>query len=93
MIFTQHLYISLATGSSKAEEKYDTHEAAKWGIWSWLTIGGYHLHVTKPNQLEREREREREHNAIGDEVQPGDQEGFDSVILANALDVGHFGYR
>ena len=60
MIFTQHLYISLATGSSKAEEKYDTHEAAKWGIWSWLTIGGYHLHVTKPNQLERERERERE---------------------------------
>ncbi|KAG2690695.1 hypothetical protein I3843_09G197500 [Carya illinoinensis] len=33
------LVISLGTGSSKAAKKYNAHEAAKWGILSWLTNG------------------------------------------------------
>jgi hypothetical protein len=34
------LVISLGTGSSKIEEKYDAPNAAKWGILGWLTKGG-----------------------------------------------------
>ncbi|KAM3702931.1 hypothetical protein ACJW30_04G060800 [Castanea mollissima] len=40
MDYGRFLVISLGTGSSKAEKKYDAHEAAKWGILSWLTAGG-----------------------------------------------------
>ena len=40
MDYGRFLVISLGTGSSKAEKKYDAHEAAKWGILSWLTSGG-----------------------------------------------------
>ncbi|KAF3446684.1 hypothetical protein FNV43_RR11864 [Rhamnella rubrinervis] len=31
------LVISLGTGSPKVEEKFDAHEAAKWGVLGWLT--------------------------------------------------------
>ncbi|KAB1224264.1 Patatin-like protein 2 [Morella rubra] len=40
MDFGRFLVISLGTGSSKAEKKYNAHDAAKWGILSWLTHGG-----------------------------------------------------
>ena len=40
MDYGRFLVISLGTGSSKVEEKYDAHDAAKWGILSWLTSGG-----------------------------------------------------
>uniref|UniRef100_A0A2N9I4L6 Patatin n=1 Tax=Fagus sylvatica TaxID=28930 RepID=A0A2N9I4L6_FAGSY len=40
MDYGRFLVISLGTGSSKVEEKYDAHDAAKWGILSWLTKGG-----------------------------------------------------
>ncbi|KAB1224222.1 Patatin-like protein 2 [Morella rubra] len=40
MDFERFLVISLGTGSSKAEKKYNAHDAAKWGILSWLTHGG-----------------------------------------------------
>lgn len=38
--FGRFLVISLGTGSSKAEKKYDARLAAKWGVLSWLTEGG-----------------------------------------------------
>ncbi|XP_062176043.1 patatin-like protein 2 [Alnus glutinosa] len=38
--FGRFLVISLGTGSSKAEKKYDARVAAKWGVLSWLTKGG-----------------------------------------------------
>jgi len=38
--FGRFLVISLGTGSSKAEKKYDARVAAKWGVLSWLTEGG-----------------------------------------------------
>ncbi|KAF3446686.1 hypothetical protein FNV43_RR11866 [Rhamnella rubrinervis] len=34
--YGRFLVISLGTGSSKSEEKYDADEAAKWGILGWL---------------------------------------------------------
>ncbi|PRQ27624.1 putative galactolipase [Rosa chinensis] len=34
------MVISLGTGSSKAELKYNAHVASKWGVWNWLTSGG-----------------------------------------------------
>lgn len=38
--FGRFLVISLGTGSSNAEKKYNAHEAAKWGILDWLSKGG-----------------------------------------------------
>jgi len=38
--FGRFLVISLGTGSSKAEKKYDARVAAKWGVLGWLTEGG-----------------------------------------------------
>lgn len=40
MDYGKFLVISLGTGSSKVEKKLNAHEAAKWGILSWLTNGG-----------------------------------------------------
>uniref|UniRef100_A0A5B6YSY2 Patatin n=1 Tax=Davidia involucrata TaxID=16924 RepID=A0A5B6YSY2_DAVIN len=40
MDYGRLLVISLGTGSSKIEEKYDADEAAKWGMLGWLTSGG-----------------------------------------------------
>uniref|UniRef100_A0A5B6YTQ7 Patatin n=2 Tax=Davidia involucrata TaxID=16924 RepID=A0A5B6YTQ7_DAVIN len=40
MDYGRLLVISLGTGSSKIEEKYDADEAAKWGVLGWLTNGG-----------------------------------------------------
>ncbi|XP_035544069.1 patatin-like protein 2 [Juglans regia] len=40
MDYGKFLVISLGTGSSKVENKFNAHEAAKWGILSWLTNGG-----------------------------------------------------
>ncbi|KAG7964927.1 hypothetical protein I3843_09G197400 [Carya illinoinensis] len=40
MDYGKFLVISLGTGSSKADKNYNAHEAAKWGILSWLTNGG-----------------------------------------------------
>ncbi|KAA8537728.1 hypothetical protein F0562_027282 [Nyssa sinensis] len=40
MDYDRLLVISLGTGSSKTEEKYDANEAAKWGMLGWLTSGG-----------------------------------------------------
>ncbi|KAL6318299.1 hypothetical protein AAG906_039391 [Vitis piasezkii] len=40
MDYGRFLVISLGTGSSKAEEKYNADEAAKWGVLGWLTGGG-----------------------------------------------------
>ncbi|WCJ35387.1 Patatin-like protein 2 [Euphorbia peplus] len=37
MDYGKYLVLSLGTGSTKAEEKYDAKEAAKWGILGWLT--------------------------------------------------------
>ncbi|KAA8537727.1 hypothetical protein F0562_027283 [Nyssa sinensis] len=40
MDYARLLVISLGTGSSKIEEKYDANDAAKWGMLGWLTSGG-----------------------------------------------------
>ncbi|KAK2994433.1 hypothetical protein RJ640_001249 [Escallonia rubra] len=40
MDYGRFLVISLGTGSSKAEEKYEADEAAKWGVLGWLTSDG-----------------------------------------------------
>jgi hypothetical protein len=40
MDYGRFLVISIGTGSSKAEEKYNAHEAAKWGLLNWLTSNG-----------------------------------------------------
>ncbi|XP_041025893.1 patatin-like protein 2 [Juglans microcarpa x Juglans regia] len=40
MDYGKFLVISLGTGSSKVAKKFNAHEAAKWGILSWLTNGG-----------------------------------------------------
>ncbi|XP_034676398.1 patatin-like protein 2 isoform X1 [Vitis riparia] len=40
MDYGRFLVISLGTGSSKAEEKYNADEAAKWGVLGWLSSGG-----------------------------------------------------
>lgn len=41
--YGRFLVISLGTGSSKSEEKYNANEAAKWGILGWL-----HTHNSNP---------------------------------------------
>ncbi|XP_062104566.1 patatin-like protein 2 [Humulus lupulus] len=38
--YARFLVISLGTGSSKAQMKYDAPDAAKWGLLSWLNRGG-----------------------------------------------------
>ncbi|CAL8102177.1 unnamed protein product [Prunus armeniaca] len=38
--YGRFLVISLGTGTSKAEVKYNAHNAAKWGLLNWLTSGG-----------------------------------------------------
>ncbi|KAE8126197.1 hypothetical protein FH972_020938 [Carpinus fangiana] len=40
MDYGRFLVISIGTGSSKVEEKYNAHEAAKWGLLNWLTSNG-----------------------------------------------------
>ncbi|KAK3005796.1 hypothetical protein RJ639_017602 [Escallonia herrerae] len=40
MDYGRFLVISLGTGSSKPEEKYEADEAAKWGVLGWLTSDG-----------------------------------------------------
>ncbi|KAM5565656.1 hypothetical protein ABKV19_019591 [Rosa sericea] len=40
MDYGRFLVISLGTGSSKAELKYNAHVASKWGVLNWLTSGG-----------------------------------------------------
>ena len=40
MDYARFLVISIGTGTSKDDEKYNAHEAAKWGILSWLTSNG-----------------------------------------------------
>ena len=40
MDYGRFLVISLGTGSSKAEEKYNADQAAEWGLLGWLTSGG-----------------------------------------------------
>lgn len=40
MDYGSFLVISLGTGSSKTEEKYDAKMAAKWGVLGWLVHGG-----------------------------------------------------
>ncbi|KAE8126162.1 hypothetical protein FH972_020906 [Carpinus fangiana] len=35
-----YLLISIGTGSSKAKQKYNSHNAAKWGLFSWLIRRG-----------------------------------------------------
>ncbi|XP_022772184.1 patatin-like protein 2 [Durio zibethinus] len=35
--YSRFLVISLGTGSGKSEEKYDSEQAAKWGVLGWLT--------------------------------------------------------
>ncbi|XP_062159242.1 patatin-like protein 2 [Alnus glutinosa] len=40
MDYGRFLVISIGTGSPKAEEKYNAHEAAKWGLLNWLTSNG-----------------------------------------------------
>ncbi|KAL3747947.1 hypothetical protein ACJRO7_016723 [Eucalyptus globulus] len=40
MDYGRFLVISLGTGSPKSEQRYNAHEAAKWGIIGWLTSGG-----------------------------------------------------
>ncbi|KAJ9674477.1 hypothetical protein PVL29_023810 [Vitis rotundifolia] len=37
--YGRFLLISLGTGSGKIEERYSANDAAKWGIWEWLTEG------------------------------------------------------
>lgn len=50
MDYGRFLVISLGTGSAKSEERYDAHEAAKWGIIGWLTSGGSTPLVNVVNQ-------------------------------------------
>lgn len=38
--YGRFLVISLGAGSTKAEEKYNATEVAKWGLLGWLTSGG-----------------------------------------------------
>lgn len=38
--YARFLVVSLGTGSAKCDDKYDAHNAAKWGILGWLTGGG-----------------------------------------------------
>ncbi|GMY12693.1 patatin-like protein 2 [Fagus crenata] len=40
MDYARFLVISIGTGTSKDDEKYNAHESAKWGILSWLTSNG-----------------------------------------------------
>ncbi|KAI4321533.1 hypothetical protein MLD38_034901 [Melastoma candidum] len=40
MDYARYLVISLGTGTRKVEEKYNAHEAARWGMLGWLTAGG-----------------------------------------------------
>ncbi|KAK2994439.1 hypothetical protein RJ640_001255 [Escallonia rubra] len=40
MDYGRFLVISLGTGSSKSEEKYEADEASKWGVLGWLTSDG-----------------------------------------------------
>ena len=40
MDYGRFLVISLGTGSSKTEEKYNADGSAKWGLLGWLTSGG-----------------------------------------------------
>ncbi|KAL4632886.1 patatin-like protein 2 [Castanea sativa] len=40
MDYARFLVISIGTGTSKDDEKYNAHEAAKWGLLSWLTSNG-----------------------------------------------------
>ncbi|XP_059454408.1 patatin-like protein 2 [Corylus avellana] len=40
MDYERFLVISIGTGCAKAEEKYNAHEAAKWGLLNWLTSNG-----------------------------------------------------
>ncbi|KAK4599503.1 hypothetical protein RGQ29_009526 [Quercus rubra] len=37
--YGRFLVLSLGTGSTKVEEKYTAEEAARWGIFGWLTSG------------------------------------------------------
>ncbi|KAL4649705.1 hypothetical protein ACB092_01G034400 [Castanea dentata] len=37
--YGRFLVLSLGTGSTKVEEKYTAKEAARWGIFGWLTSG------------------------------------------------------
>lgn len=37
--YGRFLLISLGTGSGNIEERYSANDAAKWGIWEWLTEG------------------------------------------------------
>ncbi|XP_021729610.1 patatin-like protein 2 isoform X2 [Chenopodium quinoa] len=38
--YNRYLVLSLGTGTTKCDEKYDADSAAKWGMLSWLTSGG-----------------------------------------------------
>ncbi|KAL3505176.1 hypothetical protein ACH5RR_035017 [Cinchona calisaya] len=38
--YSRFIVLSLGTGTPKKEGKYDADEAAKWGIFGWLTSGG-----------------------------------------------------
>jgi len=40
MDYERFLVISIGTGSAKAEEKYNAHAAAKWGLLNWLASNG-----------------------------------------------------
>ena len=40
MDYARFLVISIGTGTSKDDEKYNAHESAKWGVLSWLTSNG-----------------------------------------------------
>ncbi|KAL6982875.1 Proteolipid protein 2 [Sarracenia purpurea var. burkii] len=40
MNYGRLLVISLGTGTTKSEEKYDADDAAKWGLLGWLTNDG-----------------------------------------------------
>lgn len=40
MDYGRFLVISLGTGTHKDEEKYQAHDAAKWGLLDWVTKGG-----------------------------------------------------
>ncbi|XP_021767644.1 patatin-like protein 2 [Chenopodium quinoa] len=38
--YHRYLVLSLGTGTTKCEEKYDAETAANWGVLGWLTCGG-----------------------------------------------------
>ena len=40
MDYAWFLVISIGTGTFKDDEKYNAHEAAKWGIFCWLNSNG-----------------------------------------------------